>query len=74
VTAPAPTHELLAWIASGPRTYDETIEAWRTSCPRLSIWDDAVIAGLVEVQRSGGSSRVVLSETGAALLASAPGV
>src|SRR5207248_8806967 len=36
------TRDLLDWIASTPRTYRETMEAWRTSCPRLSIWEDAV--------------------------------
>ena len=49
----APTLELLSWISSRPRTYRETIEAWRTSCPRLSVWDDAIGDGLVEVARGG---------------------
>ena len=40
---------LLSWIDETPRTYAETMEAWRTSCPRLSIWEDAVIDGLVKV-------------------------
>jgi len=38
---------MLEWISSRSRTYAEVIEAWRTSCPRLSIWEDACIAGLV---------------------------
>ena len=41
--------ELLAWIAARPRTYDETMRAWRTSCPRMPIWEDATSDGLVEV-------------------------
>ena len=41
--------ELLAWIAARPRTYDETMRAWRTSCPRMPIWEDATTDGLVEV-------------------------
>ena len=45
----APTRQLLEWIASRPRTYAETMEAWRTHCPRLAVWDDAVIDGLVRV-------------------------
>jgi hypothetical protein len=40
------------------------MEAWRTHCPRLSIWDDAVIAGLVRV--AGG--RVLLTARGQGLL------
>jgi hypothetical protein len=57
------TLELLAWISSRPRTYSEAIEAWRTSCPRLSTWDDALIDGLVCVDRG----RVSLTERGEAL-------
>ena len=58
------TLELLAWISSRPRTYAEAIEAWRTSCPRLSTWDDALIDGLVRVDRG----LVSLTERGEALL------
>ncbi|MGH6983504.1 MAG: hypothetical protein ACREEI_04680 [Stellaceae bacterium] len=41
--------QLLAWIAARPRRYGETMEAWRTSCPRLPVWEDAVETGLVEI-------------------------
>jgi hypothetical protein len=41
--------ELLSWVAARPRTYGETMEAWRTSCPRMSTWEDATLGGLVEV-------------------------
>jgi hypothetical protein len=54
------TRDLLAWIAAEPRTYRETMEAWRTSCPRLSIWEDAVDDGLVRVR----DSKVTLTERG----------
>ncbi len=47
----APTREFLAWVAARPRTYAEAIEAWGTHCPRLSVWDDAVIDGLVRIDR-----------------------
>ena len=40
--------QLLEWLLSHPRTYAETMEAWRTTCPRLSIWEDACIDGLIE--------------------------
>ena len=43
------TLELLAWISDRPRTYDETIEAWRSNCPRHPVWDDALSDGLVQV-------------------------
>lgn len=65
-----PTLELLAWVSTGPRTYRETIEAWRTSCPRLSVWDDAIADGLVEVRRDGvpGEALVGLTTAGKATL------
>ena len=50
-TVTAPTAQLLAWIAEQPRTYAETIEAWKTSCPRLAVWEDALADGLVRVER-----------------------
>jgi hypothetical protein len=64
------TVQLLEWVDNRPRTYPEAIEAWRTSCPRLSIWDDAVIAGLVRVVpgRNGPPSTVVVTAEGRALL------
>jgi hypothetical protein len=47
----APTMQLLEWIAEGPRTYSETLEAWRSSCPTLTVWEDALADGLVRVER-----------------------
>jgi len=61
------TDQLLAWIAEAPRSYAETMEAWRTSCPRLSVWEDALADGLVRVDRD----RVQLTAAGAELLATA---
>jgi hypothetical protein len=63
------TLELLTWLAVRPRTYRETMEAWRTSCPRLSVWEDAVADRLVEVRRDGaGDMLVALSVGGRAVL------
>jgi hypothetical protein len=39
--------DFLDWLAAGPRPYAEVMEAWRTSCPRLPVWEDAVDAALV---------------------------
>jgi hypothetical protein len=66
----AATLELLDWVASRPRSYPETIEAWRTSCPRLTIWEDALEGGLVRVLRVGGgkASSVSLTARGRAAL------
>jgi hypothetical protein len=64
------TLALLAWVSDGERTYGETMEAWRSTCPRLSIWEDAVRDGLVRVE-SGGvmkSCRVALTAEGTSRL------
>ena len=39
--------DLVAWVAVEPRPYAEVMDAWRTSCPRLPVWEDAVDRGLV---------------------------
>ncbi|HEV3159344.1 MAG TPA: hypothetical protein VGZ89_05115 [Xanthobacteraceae bacterium] len=59
--------QFLAWVADRPRSYAETMDAWRTSCPRLSVWEDAVIADLVRLESEGGRA-VKLTEHGAAVL------
>lgn len=46
--------DLLAWVEREPRSYGETLEAWRTSCPRLPVWEDAVELGLVRFERTPG--------------------
>ena len=50
-TLTAPTAQFLAWVAEQPRGYTETIEVWRTSCPRLAVWEDALADGLVCADR-----------------------
>jgi hypothetical protein len=64
------TVQLLEWVDDRPRTYPEAIEAWRTSCPRLSVWDDAVIDRLLRVvpSRNGAAPTVVVTAEGRALL------
>jgi len=47
----ASTLELLAWIADRPRTHAEVMDAWRISCRRLTVWEDALEDGLVRVIR-----------------------
>jgi hypothetical protein len=43
------TLQFLAWLSERPRSYGEAMEAWRSSCPRLSIWEDAMAEGLIEL-------------------------
>lgn len=40
--------DLLEWIGPRPRPYAEVIEAWRTSCPRLPVWEEANERGFIE--------------------------
>jgi len=40
--------DLIEWVAKAPRRYAEVIDAWRTSCPRLTVWEDATERGFVE--------------------------
>lgn len=51
--------DLVEWIAERPRPYDEVMDAWRTSCPRLTIWEDTVDAGFVRVLSRGKAGRLV---------------
>jgi hypothetical protein len=41
--------DLLEWVSDRERTYEDTMSAWRTSCPRLPVWEDANDRGLVEI-------------------------
>jgi hypothetical protein len=61
--------DFVEWVAARPRTYAEVMEAWRTSCPRLTIWEDAVDQGLVARERRNGVAMVTVTELGRRLLA-----
>jgi hypothetical protein len=65
-TATAPTVQLLAWIAEQSRSYAETIGVWKTSCPRLAVWEDALADDLVRIDRG----CVLLTPAGRELLPS----
>jgi hypothetical protein len=61
--------EFLKWVATADRSYEETMDAWRTSCPRFSLWEDASIAGYVVLIRGDERGDVVrLAELGRQLL------
>ena len=67
------TVQFLSWVASRPRSYGEVKEAWRSTCPRLSIWEDALGDELVRLEPGAGGlsgCRVVLTPRGQALLVS----
>ena len=60
--------DLVEWIGREPRLYTEVIETWRTSCPRLTIWEHAVDRGYVARQPMAGGVRVAITESGANFL------
>ena len=71
--APALTRQFLAWVAEAPRSYADA-EAWRRSCPHLSIWEDAISDGLVrfEPDKTMQQGRLVVTARGRAFLAETP--
>jgi hypothetical protein len=42
--------DLLEWLAKRERNYEEVMDAWRTSCPKLPVWEDANDRGLVTIE------------------------
>ena len=68
-SAHALTQQFLAWIDEAPRSYADA-EAWRRSCPHLSIWEDAISDGLVRFDNGSSmqQSRLTLTTRGRALL------
>lgn len=63
--AHALTQQFLDWVAETPRSYADA-EAWRRSCPHLSIWEDAIADGLIRFENAGGmnDARVILTPQG----------
>jgi hypothetical protein len=59
--------QFLSWVADRPRTYPETMDAWHSTCPRLSVWEDAIIDGLVRLDNGAGRA-VTLTPRGCAML------
>jgi hypothetical protein len=67
----APILDLLEWIGPNARPYAEVMEAWRTSCPRLPVWEEANARGFIEhVHEEGQPALVCVSAAGRAGLAS----
>lgn len=60
--------DLLEWLAKRERSYEEVIDAWRTSCPKLPVWEDANDRGLVRKEEVPGRYVVRVTSLGLALL------
>ena len=52
--------DLVEWVAKEPRTYAEMLDAWRTSCPRLTVWEDAIERKLVMRKPLAGQGTMVV--------------
>lgn len=42
--------DLVEWVARDERSHADLMEIWRTSCPRLTVWEDAVEHGYLTRQ------------------------
>jgi hypothetical protein len=60
--------DLLEWVAGGGKPYDEVMEAWRTSCPRLPVWQEANERGFVAREAIDNRSIVRITLLGFAFL------
>jgi len=60
--------DLLEWLACRDRSYEETMDGWRTSCPRLPVWEDANDLGLVSIENSNDRPSVRVTPAGFELL------
>ena len=60
--------DLLAFVAREERTYEDVIEAWRTSCPRLPVWEETNARELIARERINGRTIIRLTDAGRTLL------
>jgi hypothetical protein len=60
--------DLLEWLAKGDRSYEEVMDAWRTSCPKLPVWEDANDRGFVITEQIQGRSVVRITSSGRTVL------
>ncbi len=51
--------DFLEWIAAKPRPYSEVMDVWRTSCPRLTVWEDANERGFILRRHDVGRELIV---------------
>jgi hypothetical protein len=66
--------DLVEWCSKEPRTYFEVIDAWRTSCPRLTVWKEAIERGyLKRVPANGTQAGIAVTPKGRVFLASKSG-
>jgi hypothetical protein len=60
--------DLLCWLIERDRSYEEVMDAWRTSCPRLPVWEDANDRGLITREEVNGKCVIRVTSLGVALV------
>ena len=60
--------EFLTWIATRRRAYREAMDAWRSTCPRHTVWEDALMDGFIQVESGPQQPEVTLTPRGRAVL------
>jgi hypothetical protein len=60
--------DLLEWVSNGNKSYDEVVDAWRTSCPRLQVWEEVNDRSLISTDMLNGRCVVKVTASGIALL------
>jgi hypothetical protein len=60
--------DLLEWVATGERSYVQVMDAWRTSCPTLPVWEDANDRGFITRVHENGRELIRVTPAGLALL------
>jgi hypothetical protein len=68
MTVPPAMLEFLRWVATKQRSYPEAMEAWRTSCPQFSTWEDASIARYISLTQVAEEVMVTLTPRGRAIV------
>jgi hypothetical protein len=51
--------DLLEWIGPRSRPYAEVIDVWRTSCPRLPVWEEANARGYIVREHLAGTGALI---------------
>jgi hypothetical protein len=52
--------DLVEWVSKEARPYADVMEAWRTSCPRLTVWEDAIDRGFLVRRRIDGRGVMIM--------------
>lgn len=56
--------DLVEWLAPAPRPYAEVLDAWRTSCPRLTVWEDALDLGYLRREAGPSGPTIAVTDLG----------